>query len=393
MVLLNCLFSLHYVIIKLQHIFISNNKLSFMIKGGQFPLKIFDKASISLGVAAITLAIGMTAKADTEMFRLYNPNSGEHFYTANAYERDQTVKAGWSDEGTGWVAPDSGEPVYRLYNPNAGDHFYTLSSFEKDSLVNTGWNYEGISWFSGGSVPLYRAYNPNAQAGSHNYTTDSGEQGNLLSVGWNDEGVAWYGVGLGVAKSKPALSPLDDYYLNYAPKLTGTANSIVESAITAGFGYVGNSPYVWGGGRTAASINARHFDCSSFVAWIYASAGHVIDNQSGVTTYSLWNKGIAVGWNDLRRGDLIVFNPPAASHTYLLTDDDGNIQRNKPTSEGAHVVFYLGDGFFLHDSPNSSTGGVGIDRFSDEEMSVQYFAGETWQQLIQNSEYVIRRVA
>lgn len=75
-----------------------------------------------------------------EMYRMYNPNSGEHFYTANSYERDNLKSLGWHYEGVGWVAPvTSSVPVYRLYNSNAGDHHYTMNSYEKDMLVSKGW--------------------------------------------------------------------------------------------------------------------------------------------------------------------------------------------------------------------------------------------------------------
>jgi hypothetical protein len=51
------------------------------------------------------------------MYRLYNENSGEHFFTANAGERDALVKFGWQYEGIGWYAPKTSViPVFRLYN-------------------------------------------------------------------------------------------------------------------------------------------------------------------------------------------------------------------------------------------------------------------------------------
>lgn len=131
------------------------------------------------------------------MFRLYNPNSGEHFYTSNTDERDNLIKVGWRYEGVGWKAPaTSNTPVYRLYNKNAGDHHYTMSIEERDNLVNIGWKYEGIGWYSDDakSVPLYRQYNPNAKAGSHNYTTSKAENDKLVNLGWRGEGVGWYGV-------------------------------------------------------------------------------------------------------------------------------------------------------------------------------------------------------
>ena len=131
------------------------------------------------------------------MFRLYNPNSGEHFYTSNTSERDKLINVGWRYEGVGWKAPaKSNTPVYRLYNKNAGDHHYTMSIDERDKLVSVGWKYEGIGWYSDDakSIPLYRQYNPNAKAGSHNYTTSKSENDKLVSLGWRGEGIGWYGV-------------------------------------------------------------------------------------------------------------------------------------------------------------------------------------------------------
>jgi len=131
------------------------------------------------------------------MYRLYNPNSGEHFYTADSNERSVLVKAGWKYEGTAWTAPaESSAPVYRLYNPNAGDHHYTTDAKEAAALVGYGWRNEGIGWYSDenkGQV-LYRLYNPNAKSGAHHYTTSSSEKDALVKIGWKYEGLAWYGL-------------------------------------------------------------------------------------------------------------------------------------------------------------------------------------------------------
>ena len=82
------------------------------------------------------------------MHRLYNPNTGEHFYTGSEKERDNLIETGWKYEGIAWNAPVSnGTQVYRLYNPNSGDHHYTMSQDENDMFVEAGWKYEGIGWF------------------------------------------------------------------------------------------------------------------------------------------------------------------------------------------------------------------------------------------------------
>lgn len=131
--------------------------------------------------------------AKRAMYRVYNPNSGEHFYTASLAEKNHLVSVGWRYEGIAWYAPVSGSPVYRMYNPNAGDHHYTLSVKERDMLIGAGWNYEGVSWYSGGPAPLYRAYNPNARAGSHHYTLSRKEIDSIVRAGWRYEGISWYG--------------------------------------------------------------------------------------------------------------------------------------------------------------------------------------------------------
>jgi len=154
----------------------------------------------------MTLFVGVKAEAlSTEppatpvpqlyMFRLYNPNSGEHFYTDKLAEANHLADVGWSYEGIGWLAPaQSNTPVYRLYNPNAGDHHYTTSKYENDSLVNKGWRAEGIGWYSSDTTtyPVYRQYNPFAISGAHNFTLDVNEQANLVGLGWKKEGIAWY---------------------------------------------------------------------------------------------------------------------------------------------------------------------------------------------------------
>ncbi|MBR3532363.1 MAG: hypothetical protein IKN80_00530 [Clostridiales bacterium] len=94
-------------------------------------------------------------------------------------------------------APISGATMYRLYNPNSGEHFYTASAGERNHIISLGWNDEGIGWYSDDArtVPLYRQYNPNAFANNHNYTTSLSENNWLVSIGWQAEGIGWYGVG------------------------------------------------------------------------------------------------------------------------------------------------------------------------------------------------------
>lgn len=130
----------------------------------------------------------------TAMYRMYNPNSGEHFYTGSIEERDMLDSVGWNYEGIAWFAPiNGGTPIYRLFNPNNGDHHYTGSIEERDMLTGVGWIYEGVAWNNGGTIPQYRLYNPNADCGSHHYTGSTEERDFLVSLGWHDEGIGWFG--------------------------------------------------------------------------------------------------------------------------------------------------------------------------------------------------------
>ena len=130
-------------------------------------------------------------------YRLYNPNTGEHFFTLRSAERDHLVGQGWNYEGIGWTAPKkNGHPVYRLYNANGSEHHYTPNVNERNNLILAGWTFEGIGWYSAASSgkAVLRQYNPNAFSCNHNYTLSKYESDFLVRAGWRYEGVAWYGI-------------------------------------------------------------------------------------------------------------------------------------------------------------------------------------------------------
>ena len=121
---------------------------------------------------------------------------------------------------------------------------------------------------------------------------------------------------------------------------TGSANKISSNnetkasgskstAITAGYKYIGNSTYKFGGGRTASDVANGLFDCSGFVSWAYSQAGYSIP----ASTDALKNSGTQVSVSNIQPGDLVFFN------TYKT---DG------------HVGIYVGNGKFI--GSQSSTG-------------------------------------
>lgn len=106
-------------------------------------------------------------------------------------------------------------------------------------------------------------------------------------------------------------------------------NETVKTLISEGLKYVGNSVYVFGGGRNEYDIANGRFDCSAFVSWAYAR----VDIKIGASTEVLKNIGTPVNVEEMLPGDLVFFD------TY---------------KKDGHVGIYLGAGKFL--GSQSSTG-------------------------------------
>lgn len=155
------------------------------------------------GAAICSFKMSRTAKrqgADGQpvaILRLYNPDSGEYFYTKDVKEWSSLLGSGWQADGVGWYAPKkSNSPVYQLNNPKRGGHRYTLSKVKRNLLMLTGWQYEGISWYSSDdkAVPIYRQVNPNGNVNFYHFTDQKQEAESLKQSGWKSKRTAWYGM-------------------------------------------------------------------------------------------------------------------------------------------------------------------------------------------------------
>ena len=169
----------------------SHSSSSIRLNAGTYTIEVSPNTSMSGHEYALTVSEPPQTQT---MYRLYNPYTGEHFYTANAGERQTLIGLGWKDEGIGWIAPTSGTAVYRLYNPFNDDHHYTPNKQEYDSLVKLGWKGEGVGWYSGGGVAVHRLFNKYVTTRTHHYTTSTEEKNQLVSIGWTYEGTGWYAV-------------------------------------------------------------------------------------------------------------------------------------------------------------------------------------------------------
>ena len=184
--------------------------------------------------------------------RLFNPNTGQHLFTADANEAAALTRIGWRYETVAWAQPQADDPakdaepegetpgeelvadaearaqapaedatddpgdvdpadptdpeapsepdapattVYRLYNPTNGEHHYTLDANEYAELPSYGWRQEGEAFTSDAAkgAPVYRVFNPELTVGTHHFTSSENEYRTLVANGWRDEGIAWYG--------------------------------------------------------------------------------------------------------------------------------------------------------------------------------------------------------
>ncbi|CAH2715202.1 hypothetical protein BACCIP111895_02386 [Neobacillus rhizosphaerae] len=110
---------------------------------------------------------------------------------------------------------------------------------------------------------------------------------------------------------------------------TSIESEYISTVINAGNKYIGNSVYVFGGGRNAKDIAKGRFDCSAFVHWAFAQAGLEI----GSNTDAIKKEGRQISPEEMQPGDLVFFD------TY---------------KKDGHVGIYIGNGKFI--GSQSSTG-------------------------------------
>lgn len=126
------------------------------------------------------------------IYRMYNPNSGEHVFTTDLTEANSLMDAGWKYEGIAWHQTGSTK-VYRMYAN--GSHVYLKANDEYAGLDIAGWKGEKVAFLASdkpgdGLYPVFRLYNKTG--GHHMYTISENERDTLVKAGWKLEGIAFY---------------------------------------------------------------------------------------------------------------------------------------------------------------------------------------------------------
>jgi hypothetical protein len=124
------------------------------------------------------------------VYRFFNQESGGHFFTTSAQERDTVILnfGNFNYEGVGFEAVHADaeigaelQPVYRFFNTQAGGHFFTADPAERDLVQATlpQFNFEGVAFQAStapadGATPVHRFFN--TKAGGHFFTVDENER-------------------------------------------------------------------------------------------------------------------------------------------------------------------------------------------------------------------------
>src|SRR5690625_3736363 len=126
----------------------------------------------------------------------------------------------------------------------------------------------------------------------------------------------------------------------YGNEIISRANAFKEAysynnvdVVDVGKKFIGNSVYVFGGGRNENDIDKGIFDCSSFVHWAFDEVGINLGSRSTTTTDTLKHLGKEVDLKNIQPGDLVFFD------TY---------------KKDGHVGIYAGNGQFI--GSQTSTG-------------------------------------
>ena len=283
-------------------------------------------------VCTLALAIPMmltptlqAKAADTTVpiYRLYNPDNGEHLYTTDANEtRVLYYEHNWGYEGIAWYAPNgTGTPVYRLYNPVLCNHLYTTDTNEVAVLTSTaGWvsdNNGQPVFYSDGTIPVYRVYNRELQ-GMHHLTTDKNEYDTLPIHGWTQEGVSLYARTIG--------SPIITRYWNESGEELSLETASNESTTGGGSG---NSSGSTNGGSSESNGSSGGSGSSGHVhSYTWETSGKTRTAKCSCGVTGVTEEYVAGVWGYFDRGaaeSLYNYvNGQRAATTYEVQDYDGH---------------------------------------------------------------------
>ncbi|MDE3841079.1 secreted cell wall DL-endopeptidase (plasmid) [Bacillus methanolicus] len=216
-----------------------------------------------------------------------------------------------------------------------------------------GWKHPSCGGLGKGNIPTSQKTNPAVIAKYGGYGVDANGDGKADP--WDIEdaihSAANYLAANGAAEGRfrdavfaynhadwyveEVLGFADRYVKGYVTIKVGGGSSANTgiAVVDVGNKWIGNSVYVFGGGRNQSDIARGRFDCSSFVHWAFAQVGIDLGPLSLTSTETLKHLGKPIPPSEIQPGDLVFFD------TY---------------KKDGHVGIYVGDGKFI--GAQTSTG-------------------------------------
>jgi hypothetical protein len=164
---------------------------------------IVESASDSEAPFSVFADASAVVPEEFAVYRFLNKSNGQHFITAQEFERDYVLASApyMQYQGESFFAADvpldDFVPVYRFANLNNGSYFYTANEAERQVIQEKygHMRFEGVGFYvpelaSEDGVPVYRL--ANLKTGGYLYTSSLPEKAFfLLSGAWRDEGFAF----------------------------------------------------------------------------------------------------------------------------------------------------------------------------------------------------------
>ena len=162
-------------------------------------------ALVSIWGAESTSITSMAATS-SPVYRFYNSQNGEHFYTSSPGEKDVLIgqyASVLNYEGVAFNAPVQGDQaLYRFIKHGTSQHQFTASNSERDALIadpKSGYVFEGVACnvYTASSAPLGATAVfgfLDSGSGQYFYTASAAERAAVASgvPAWKDQGAKFF---------------------------------------------------------------------------------------------------------------------------------------------------------------------------------------------------------
>ena len=91
-------------------------------------------------------------KSNIPVWSLINHSNNDLMYVSKYEELCELSLAGWDVNKIEFYAAPKGDRIYRAYNPNNGQHFFTAAVDEYENAIRAGWNGEDVDFYAARTV-------------------------------------------------------------------------------------------------------------------------------------------------------------------------------------------------------------------------------------------------